>query len=142
MLGVGGIVLDNEETAEAVRDSIKSTILNSGQHLDVISKVAKDLYLEYKLEMKPRSSITLAKLISGHIVTDSCTTAQITNYVLVDDVIDTAREDWMAEKGKQDVMREANGGVLPEGVAELPPLKFYTVLCWYHLRNVWFKGID
>ena len=76
--------------------------------------------------------MTLAKLISGHIVTNSCTTAQSTNYSPVDDVIDTAREDWMAEKGKQDVMREANGGVLPEGVAELSPLKFYTVLCWYH----------
>ena len=64
------------------------------------------------------------------------------NYGLVDDVIDTAREDWMAEKGKQDVMREANEGVLPEGVVALPPLKVYTVLCWNHLRNVWFKGID
>ena len=41
--------------------------------------------------------------------------------------IDTAREDWMSKKGKQDVTREANGGVLPEGVAALPPLKVYTV---------------
>ena len=48
----------------------------------------------------------------------------------------------MSKKGKQDVTREANGGVLPEGVAALPPLKVYTVLCWHHLRNVWFKGID
>ena len=32
--------------------------------------------------------------------------------------------------------------MLPEGVAALPPLKVYTVLCWHHLRNVWFKVID
>ena len=57
--------------------------------------------------------MTLAKLVRGHIVTDSCTTVQSTNYSLVDDITDTARKDWMAKKGKQDVMREANGGVLP-----------------------------
>ena len=44
VLGGGGIVLENGETAEAVCDSIKSTILNSGQHLNGISKVVKDLY--------------------------------------------------------------------------------------------------
>ena len=24
----------------------------------------------------------------------------------------------------------------------MPPLKVYTVLCWHHLHNVWFKGVD
>ena len=48
----------------------------------------------------------------------------------------------MAKKGKQDVMREANRGVIQEGVVALPPLKVYTVLCWHNLRNIWFKGID
>lgn len=28
------------------------------------------------------------------------------------------------------------------GVEELPELKAYTVLCWYHLRNIWIKDID
>ena len=69
MLGGRGIFLETGETAEAVRDSIKSTILNIGQHLNGISKVAKDLYPDYKLKLKPRSSMTLAKLIICHIVT-------------------------------------------------------------------------
>ena len=142
VLGGGGIVLENRESAEAVHNSIKSTILNSSKHLDGITEVAEALYPEYKLKLKSRASMTLVKLLGGHVVTDSCTSAQATNYGLVDDIIDAARVSWEAKKVEQDNMKEANNDCLPDNNPDLIPLQAYTVLYWHHLHNVWFKGID
>ena len=142
VLGGAGVIIEKGESADAVKDCIKSTILNSARHLDGLAKIAEEVYPDYKHDFKPRSAITLAKFLGGHVTTDSCAPAQKTNSGLVEDFVEAARGDWEVKKTEEDALREANGGELPEGVAALPPLKVYSVLCWHHLRCVWFGGID
>ena len=76
VLGGAGVVLEKGESAEAVKDCIKSTILNSARHLEGLAKVAAEEYPDYEHNFKPRSTITLSKFLGGHVTTDSCAAAQ------------------------------------------------------------------
>ena len=78
----------------------------------------------------------MAKLLGASIITNSCNGALHTSNTLGASIIEDARVDWEAKTKMQDNLKLANGGVLPDGVKEVPPLKVYTVLCWHHLRNV------
>ena len=124
VLGGAGVVLEKGESAEEVKDCIKSTILNSARHLEGHDKVAAEEYPDYEHNFKPRSAITLSKFLGGHVTTDSCAAAQKTNSRLVEDYfVEAARSDWEVKKIEEDTLRATNGGELPEGVTALPPLK-------------------
>ena len=125
VLGGAGVVLEKGESAEEVKDCIKSTILNSARHLEGHDKVAAEEYPDYEHNVKPRSAITLAKFLGDH-VTLPLTAAPLrkkTNSRLVEDFVEAARRDWEVKKIEEDTLRATNGGELPEGVTALPPLK-------------------
>ena len=167
-LGGGGAVLENGESTPAVLETIRSTILNSGEHLEGLKQVAEELYPEYDHKIKDKMDMKMSKLLGGTVVTDSCNGAHSLSEEVKKSVVNDARESessllyfvysnyhlliliplhftiagWLLEQKEQEDLKRANNGKLPDGVEQLPPLEVYTVLCWQHLRQLWFKGVD
>lgn len=79
-------------------DGIKSLILNSGKHLEGLKRVVNELHPGYDHKLGDTSSKTMAKLICGRIMTDSCTSAQNLNALPGKAVMAAAKENLEAAK--------------------------------------------
>ncbi len=92
-LGGGGAVLEHGETTPAVLETIRSTILNSAEHLEGLKQVAYELYPDYDHKIKDKMDMTMSKLLAGTVVTDSCNGALSLSEELKKYVVNDAREN-------------------------------------------------
>lgn len=80
-------VLENGETADAVRDTVLTTIQESGDLLTGLTEVIEREHPEYIHNIPKSHEMTIGKLYDGFVTTDTCPAATKFNHSMQDSVI-------------------------------------------------------
>ena len=89
---IAATVLENGESAVAVRDTILSTINDSGEILAGLKETIERESPDYDHGIPEKHEMTIRKLVNGHTTTDTCKAAQNLNALIQVCVVDLAKK--------------------------------------------------
>ena len=127
------IILLKGEKSSAVVNALLSTVNEGGKLMDDWIELTETMFPDFNHGLRSSFHISLAKLINGFVTTDTCNPANKFNKLLQRKVKELAKE-WLDDDRANEYKRRDKD----ENEIEWD-LTVYEIMCWHHLRNIWFK---